>query len=357
MTEIKFSIIIPVYNVEKYLPECLESALNQSFSDIEVICIDDCSTDGSKALLRSYAECDDRILIIEHQRNLGLGATRNTGLRQARGEYILFLDSDDYFADNIFGQVYRILKQNQLDVLQFNRLIKIDDQAGIDFYRGKNREIKERLNLTDSQVLNGPDFLLNTVKNRKFRLTVWSYAFRRQLLLDNQITFPEVRAHEDGPFVFQTLLLCTRVKMTDIAVYVYRRRENSLTVNPTFQYYLESINSCKNLNVFCLEPTLHPELRIWLQKLIRDRINNVLNKVITRKEWRKNLKIIVTRIKDYQLGDYVTENCWKRNLQRVLGNNFDLLILLIAFIILFKNKLKAPSWRSLIYFKGKDVRS
>ena len=96
MEKIKISVIIPVYNVEKYLRECLESILNQTFQDFEIICVDDGSTDRSLDILQEYKRKDDRFVILQ-QRHAGAGAARNHGLKLAEGKYIQFLDSDDYF--------------------------------------------------------------------------------------------------------------------------------------------------------------------------------------------------------------------------------------------------------------------
>ena len=92
----KISVIIPVYNVESFLPQCLDSVVNQSYRDIEIICVEDCSTDSSMQILRDYAQNDNRIKIIQNTKNLGLGLARNVGLEYATGEYIHFLDSDDW---------------------------------------------------------------------------------------------------------------------------------------------------------------------------------------------------------------------------------------------------------------------
>ncbi|PPS21321.1 glycosyltransferase family 2 protein [Brachyspira murdochii] len=103
---IKISVIIPVYNVESYLRECLDSVINQTLKDIEIICIDDNSTDNSYNILLDYQKIDNRIKIIKHKENLGLGPARNSGIKVAIGEYIYFIDSDDYISDNYINALY-----------------------------------------------------------------------------------------------------------------------------------------------------------------------------------------------------------------------------------------------------------
>ena len=115
----KLSIIIPVYNVEKYLSECLDSVINQTLKEIEIICVDDCSPDNSLSILNEYAKKDSRIKIIQHEKNQGLGAARNTGVNAANGEYIWFIDSDDFITKESCQLLYETAKDNDVDILGF----------------------------------------------------------------------------------------------------------------------------------------------------------------------------------------------------------------------------------------------
>ena len=117
-SNVKVSVIVPVYNVEKYLKDCLDSVVNQTLEDIEIICVNDGSTDNSLAILEEYAEKDSRIKIIT-QENKGLGGARNTGLYHANGEYISFIDSDDWIELNTFEELYNMSKNLDLDMLMF----------------------------------------------------------------------------------------------------------------------------------------------------------------------------------------------------------------------------------------------
>ncbi len=114
----KVSIIIPVYNVEKYLKECLNSVVNQTLKEIEIICVDDGSTDNSLSILEEYAKKDNRINLLK-QENSGAGAARNKGLDSARGEYIYFLDSDDFLELNAIEILYNQIAKNQADICFF----------------------------------------------------------------------------------------------------------------------------------------------------------------------------------------------------------------------------------------------
>ena len=112
---VKVSVIIPVYNVEPYLKQCMDSVVGQTLKDIEIICVDDGSTDGSLDILREYAAEDNRIQIIE-QKNAGAGAARNNGMRHATGKYLSFLDSDDFFEPRMLEKAYDLAEKDQADL-------------------------------------------------------------------------------------------------------------------------------------------------------------------------------------------------------------------------------------------------
>ena len=122
MPEPKISIIIPVYNVEEYLRECLDSCINQTLKDIEIICVDDCSPDNSIKILEEYQQKDSRIKILRHETNKNLGAARNTGLANATGEYIWFVDSDDYIDTKACEILYYAIKEFNVDMLCFSAI-------------------------------------------------------------------------------------------------------------------------------------------------------------------------------------------------------------------------------------------
>ena len=126
----KLSVVVPVYNVENYLSKCLDSILKQTLEDIEIICVNDGSTDGSANILQDYKKKDPRIIVLE-QENQGLGAARNTGIRTARGEYIGFVDSDDFIEPTMYEKLYEKACKFQLDIvlslfLQFFLLIHLN---------------------------------------------------------------------------------------------------------------------------------------------------------------------------------------------------------------------------------------
>lgn len=121
------SMIVPVYQVEKYIAQCIESVLNQTFQNFELILIDDGSKDKSGIICDSYAEMDDRILVI-HTENRGAAAARNTGLERASGRYITFLDGDDYLAENMIARLYEVIEHSEYDVVVCDFLNLLPDE-------------------------------------------------------------------------------------------------------------------------------------------------------------------------------------------------------------------------------------
>jgi len=136
----KVSIIIPVYNTEKYLRKCLDSVLNQTLSDLEIICIDDCSTDGSLTVLKEYAALDSRIKIIEFKENKGVSAARNTGIEAATGEYIGFVDPDDYIDFDFYEKLYNKANECKADIIKANLIKHKNGECEIS---GVNNSIKK----------------------------------------------------------------------------------------------------------------------------------------------------------------------------------------------------------------------
>lgn len=144
----KISVLIPVYNVERYLSQCLNSVIDQTERDIEIICVDDCSTDGSLDLLLQFEKKDDRIRVIRHMHNMGLCKSRKDAVREASGEYIMFLDSDDYIEKCACEELYDVIKEKNVDVVQFGSFL--EPQAGVS---------KELVDWTESFMTPGAGFL------------------------------------------------------------------------------------------------------------------------------------------------------------------------------------------------------
>ena len=219
----KFSIIIPIYNVEQYLCDCLDSVLNQSFSDWEAICVNDGSTDGSAAILEEYVVKDKRFKIVT-QPNGGLSSARNTGMETAKGDYIVFLDSDDWLELDALETLAKNLDGE--DMLCFSGRRYFEDEK--DYRQSDN--LNERCYSSGMEYYNE-----NALQSRDFAFVcVVLRAYRRSFLVHNHLLFQEGIYHEDNLFTPIACYFAQKVKQINNCLYDYRVRANSImTTNNT----------------------------------------------------------------------------------------------------------------------------
>lgn len=228
----KVSVIIPVYNTASYLQECLDSVLNQSFEDFEIICVNDGSTDSSLEILESYALKDDRIQII-NQSNKGLGAARNIAIDRASGEYVLFLDSDDYIDQDTLLELYDLASRKSLDLLIF-KLINFDNET-YEESKASYFEMKFLNNLIGDKTFNWQD-----IKNKMFDMVVTAPGklFKRDLI--KNIEFPENIVFEDSLFFFKVIFKAKNIYFYDKHLYHRRIRSDSI-MNSSFEKFSDCI--------------------------------------------------------------------------------------------------------------------
>lgn len=224
MKKTKFSIIVPIYNVEKYLSECLHSILNQNYSDYEIICIDDASVDNSARILHEYAEEDNRITILKNEKNMGLSCSRNRGLEIAKGEYVFFVDSDDYISPNTLSVLHKYLDKNKVDILKFNFEEKIESG---DIKENRKTLMKDYDN--NLSLRTGQKWFIDSVSNNILVVMVWNKVYRREFLLENNLYFYEKIVHEDELFCIQSCVKAMSVIEINDKLYVYRRRSGSIS--------------------------------------------------------------------------------------------------------------------------------
>lgn len=195
-----FSIIIPVYNGEQCIGQCLDSIYAQGLleDDFEVICVNDASTDNTSKVILEYGLSHKNLRLITHEKNRRQGAARNTGLRAAAGEYILYIDADDAFISNALSQLKEELEKNRgIDILRFNHVIV------------KNGEVKECRTLSDSQeIMSGRDF----IKRNSIPWVPWLCSYRRRFLIENNLSFVEDVLFEDADYVMNCLCQAGKMK-------------------------------------------------------------------------------------------------------------------------------------------------
>lgn len=222
----KISVIIPVYNVEPYLKECLESVLNQSYRNLEIICVDDCGTDYSMQIAEEYAKKDERIKIIHHETNKGLAISRNTGINNATGEYIFFLDSDDYILPEALEKMYECSIDTKSDI------IISQVEAFVDKQFGNSTNLVNEFN----KYFNGykPDQYQITLENYidteiKLPSVAWGKLYKREFLLKNHLKFIEKNVmHEDEGFWLKTCSCFPAIAIIKEKGIMYRVRSNSI---------------------------------------------------------------------------------------------------------------------------------
>jgi len=220
MENIDLSVIVPVYNVEDYLPDCVDSLLHQGDLRIEIILIDDGSTDRSGVIADKYAQSDNRIKVI-HKKNKGASAARNIGLELAKGEYIAFVDSDDWVKENSLNQLYREAIKYQADMVMGDFFYSYQDEIINGPYQPVPKEIK---NIPFS----GKEGFINLFKANAYIPMIWNYIYRRKFLEKIKYRFEEGIMHEDE--LWTPIVLCQAEKMAvvDVDVYYYRQREGSV---------------------------------------------------------------------------------------------------------------------------------
>lgn len=243
---VKVSVIIPIYNVEKYIKKCLDSLINQSLKEVEFICIDDGSTDNSIKYLNEYIKNDGRFIVIT-QKNQGQGVARNNGIKRAKGEYIAFVDPDDWVDKNLLEYSYNFAKKNDAQVVQFN--YKKFNNSSKKRYKTYNfaKKLKKEQNLDISKT---KKYNKNDIKNGIFYdldLHVWNRLYKTNLIKSNNISFAPTKNGEDHLFVNGALIFADNIYYLDKNLYFYRVRKESIVNTLT---YMNGIYAFEDINYF-----------------------------------------------------------------------------------------------------------
>jgi glycosyltransferase involved in cell wall biosynthesis len=219
----KISFIVPVFNTEKYLPKCLESILKQDINRMEIIVVDDGSSDHSYKIIESYKNKHSNIQII-NKKNGGLSSARNDGLKAAKGEFIAFVDSDDWIVEYSYRELYLAAYENNIDILAFDALKIFPDGVTISYRRDSNLENK---------IFNGFDFLNNSIRFNTLNVSACFHLFKRELLLKNNIFFIEGVLHEDWIFTPVAYAFSEKILYLNKYCYYYRQHSGTITSDIT----------------------------------------------------------------------------------------------------------------------------
>ena len=292
MTPPKISIIIPIYNVEKYLRECLDSCINQTLKDIEIVCIDDASPDNSIKIIEEYQAKDSRIKIFRHEINKNLGAARNTGLQAATGEYVWFVDSDDYIDTKACQILYDAIKEFDVDVLCFSALKFFDTNNGREFIYDEYCHQGVQINKIYYPKTNWKEICF-------FNLNVSACMYLTKKNAIKKLNFREGVWHEDTDF---TPILLTSVDSfcyIPYTAYFYRKNPTSIMQTPMSQKKSEDlIKILESLGKFIIDNKIKKEHFLYHYFIIEIyRISKALNSNIEIKP--NNLNALVDFNKKY----------------------------------------------------------
>ena len=207
---VKLSILVPIYNVEQYLPQCLDSLCAQTLKSLEIICINDGSTDASGAILDEYVKNHSNIVVI-NKKNSGYGDSMNRGLEAATGEYIGIVESDDYIDENAFEKLYELAKKHDADMVKANY-----------YYHSENGD--EVHEVVHEQKLNKPMTISDDYKILLEEPGIWSGIYKREFLMDKKIRFRTTpgASYQDTGFFFKTLCAAEKIVYTKDAFLHYR---------------------------------------------------------------------------------------------------------------------------------------
>ena len=219
------SVIIPVYNVEQYLRQCLDSVVNQTLKDIEIICVNDSSTDNSLAILNEYAARDSRIKVIT-QPNGGAGAARNNGLSASTGKYLSFLDSDDFFEPDMLELAYEKAEEDKADFVVFQ-----SDQ----YYTDDDKFVQVAWTLREKEIPPYTPFSHRQMTDNIFKVFVgwaWDKLYNREFVEQNHLLFQEQRTSNDMLFVFSAVAIAKRITVVK-KVLAHQRRDAKDSLSKT----------------------------------------------------------------------------------------------------------------------------
>lgn len=345
----KVSVIVPCYNVEKYVSECLDSILNQTLRDIEIIILNDGSTDQTLEIIEKYGAKDSRVKILSHK-NRGLGPTRNRGILEAKGEYLSFVDSDDYISNDMLEILYNKAIRENADIVQGETIIFYED-SGIDRKVRCNLENVIDIKLSEN---NREFFYKEYYFKRIYSHNAWDKIYKKEFVLEHNLEFGDNKKifAEDNWMQLQALINSPKICFVHHICYHYRQQETSIMHQPKknlvlrhgnmIKDYVELIKNngnrveekkvCAILSIETLimealnEKIANGTKRLFMEELRKIKDNKVLLKsicnVIRKKafnfEWNKKRRLFFKVIgylycmKFYNLAHKITWEVYKR---------------------------------------------
>lgn len=273
---IGISVIIPVYNTAPYLRSCLDSILGQVYKQIEVICVNDGSTDLSGGILNEYAAKDARVKVF-HQQNTGQGIARDEGFRKACGKYIYYMDSDDTLDTQALKYLFTEAEENKLDILYFDGVAEFETEQLEKRFSGYKTYYTRKNDYALTQ--SGPELFVAMHKHSEYRASLCLQLFRRQFLTEHNILFRSGVIYEDELYSLSCILRAGRVSHRKLAFFHRRIRENStMTANIDFKSFYGRFRCYWSIRAFLEGKTFNEEVQKALCEELNGKWHEMLNK-------------------------------------------------------------------------------
>ncbi|ADG70800.1 glycosyltransferase family 2 protein [Brachyspira murdochii] len=352
---IKVSIIILVYNTKQYLEKCLNSVINQTLKEIEIICIDDKSTDNSIDIIKNFQKIDNRIILIENKKNMGMGYNRDVGIKIAKGEYIGFVDSDDYIDENYFYELYNTSKKYDADLTKTENIeIYNKNYERKSNLKHKNEIIEEGLYKSS---INNFIISLNNYKNRNITVvtTVWSKLFKREFILKNNIMFNSIRNGEDLCFVLTVLAFNPTIAINNRAMYHCVQR-NEAGVNVVNKDYIGNIVEISHESLKAYYNNNRQYIG-YVFDIIMYMLFNTINELYSKERIKKEYERIYELFKNINLNknDLKVSNVYLKNayFKTLEKNNYEAFY--YYFVTLYKQLRKSMPHFILKILRNKNI--
>ncbi len=286
--KLKVSLIIPVFNMEIYLEKCLNSAINQTLKEIEILLINDGSTDNSLEICEEYVKKDSRIVLIT-QENAGLSATRNTGINVAKGEFIVFLDSDDYLDLSTLEDSYSLAISEKCDIIIYN-YIQVDDNG------------KTIYSLNEKDIYAKEEYFRRILSAQTSTMAC-NKMFKRYLFEKNEIKFPVGIYHEDIPTIYKLFYFANKIKVLEKECYFWLKRAGSISKSINSKYIedfryimLDTKKFLEDNNIFEKYEKEYRRRCAHFLLGLKNRINDSNNNKIEKYKMRKKVKNIIKEL-------------------------------------------------------------
>lgn len=313
------SVIVPVYNVEEYLIECIESIKNQTYKNIEILLVDDGSKDTSGKICDDYLKKDDRIIVI-HKENGGLSDARNIGIKNSKGKYLIFVDSDDTIDKDMCEVLYENIKKEKSDI------------AICELYSEKKLENIKKLEIKN---LSSKEAIKEMLCQKLFDTSAGGKLFRKELF--NEILFPKGKLYEDLGTIYKLFEIAKKITYISVKKYYYRRRPNSITTSKFTDKQMDLFFTLEEIEKFLKRK--YPKLLKYLE--VRALETNVTSlHIISNQRYsnRKNIKLLQSKVRN-TIFKYLFSNKVRMK-TKIYGVSFSLNFFITKNIVIFMGRLK-----------------